>query len=100
MLAIIQEKTGLPAVSGKKTRIHAANLLKTFRKNYPDINPVDHFEKLIDITLKIDDKYHTPKANDLEYLYYHWQEIVTVAKQKYKKKGENLSSTGKPKGTL
>ncbi len=100
VMEIIKERTGLPAVSGKKNRIHAKNLLKTFKKNYPEMDPVAHFEKLIDLTLKIDDKYHTPKANDLEYLYYHWQEIVTVAKQKYKKKNENLSSTGKPKGTL
>ena len=94
-LEIVKEKTGMPAV-GKNHRFHLSNLLKKLKKEYPDIDPLVQFETLVVLTLKINDKILTPRVNDIPYLYYHWPEVVSIAKQKRRQN----SNSDKPKGTL
>jgi hypothetical protein len=73
-----KELGGSPDGTVKENRQFANLLLKKFKKDYPDKNPVELIQFVIQAGLK--DSFHCKNLTSFKYLYYHSQKIIQSVK--------------------
>jgi len=77
-----KQLNGTPDGSQIQNRRFATLLLNRFKKDYPNKNPVELIEKLIEYGLK--DEFHSKNITSFKYLYYNAQKIIQSIKGRIK----------------